>query len=250
MTVFDMFDLEPEPVEELDFSTDTHRRRLVVVLVDTSASMATTQVGGERAIDALNRELRTWLPKVRGEGMGNLRDVEFAVVTFGAGGVRVVSGRGEASGEDGAAFVPAAQLTLGELPAGGATPMAEAIELAMTLTEQRRHRIQSVHSQQVGRPRLILISDGAPTDFEGNVTDEWRQLAERLEQWRVGGRLQLFAFGVPGVDDQVMRALATEEYYFRLDELDVKKLLDLILVATSEHLPFEKVWHTLYGEDE
>lgn len=247
--VFDLFDLEPEPVEEVDFLRDTHRRRLVALLLDTSASMA-AQVDGRRPIDMLNTELATWLPKVRAEGHGNLRDVEFAVITFGAGGVQVVSGRRERSADDGASFVPAAQLTLGPLAAGGATPMAEAIELALNLLEGRRRHVQTVHCQQAGQPRMIIFSDGGPTDAEGNDTGEWRHLAQRLGQWREAGRMQLYAFGVPGVDDAVMRALATDECYFRLEELDVKKLLDLVLVASSEHLPLHRVWQDIVGAEE
>jgi uncharacterized protein YegL len=212
--------------------------------------MAANQVEGARAIDALNQELTAWLPKVRAEGLGTLRDVEFAIVTFGAGGVRIASGNGKASAADGDAFVPAAQLRLDPLEAADATPMTAAIELALHLLEARRHHVQTVHSQQVGRARMILISDGAPTDAEGNDTEQWQPLAARLAQWREQGRLQLFAFGVPGVDDEVMRALATDESYFRLDELNIKKLLDLILVATAEHMPLEKVWQRITGDED
>jgi uncharacterized protein YegL len=247
-SVYDLFDDGPGTAPDVPLLEDTHRRRLVALLLDTSASMAATMVDGERAIDALNREIAGWLPKVRAEGGGNLRDVEFAVLTFGEGGVRVVSGGRTDSAEDGGAFVPAAALTLGPLPAGGATPMVDAVDAALGLLEQRRRHVQEVHHQQSGRPRLILISDGAPTDAEGNPTDEWRRLAQRLEQWRAGGRAELFAFGVPGVDDEVMRALAGAEHYFRLDELDVHKLLALILIATSPYEPLEKV-HDLFRED-
>lgn len=250
MGVFDVFEADREPVEEVEFIHDTHRRRLVALLVDTSASMASTQLDGERAIDVLNRELARWLPTVRAEGQGNLRDVEFLVVTFGAGGVRVVSGDGDPSAEDGRSFVRAAALRLDPLPAGGATPMTGAVDLAVRLLEDRRLILQTRHGLQTGRPRLILISDGAPTDDEGNPTDRWRELAERLTQWRRAARLQLFAFGVPGVDDDVMRALATPECYFRLDELDVRRLLDLILVATSEHEPLAAVWNRVLGDED
>jgi uncharacterized protein YegL len=250
MNVFDQFDLPPEPVEDIEFIAETHRRRLVTLLIDTSASMATTLVDGVSAIDALNRQLEIWLPTVRGEGFGNLRDVEFAVITFGAGGVAVVSGNGVPSAEDGDAFVPAAQLTLAPLRAAGATPMTEAVDLGLNLLEARRHQVQTVHSQQTGKLRMILISDGSPTDFEGNPTDDWRRLAVRLDQWRTSGRVQLFAFGVPGVDDDVMRALATKEGYFRLDELDVAKLLQLILVATTADDSYNEVRACLGAEDE
>jgi uncharacterized protein YegL len=246
---FDLFETYTDEPEKIEFVTDTHRRRFVALLIDTSRSMAVTQTNGVRAIDALNLHIAEWLPAVRAEGQGPLRDVEFVVITFGEGGVRVVSGEQRPSAEDGAAFVPAARLDLPVLPAGGATPMVEAVELALSLIEQRRQHVQSVHAQQTGGPRLILITDGEPTDLEGNPTDEWRPLARRLEQRRASGRLQLFAFGVPGVDDDVMRALATESGYFSLAELDLKKLLDLVLVATSDHVDLDRVRAQVYGED-
>ena len=249
MNPFVLFEDEPEEPDAIPFVTDTHRRRFVALLIDTSWSMAVTQSNGMRAIDALNQELARWLPTVRAEGRGPLRDVEFVVVTFGAGGVCVVSGDGTASAEDGAAFVPAARLDLPDLVAGGATPMVAAVELALHLVEQRRQHVQTVHAQQTGGPRLILVSDGTPTDEEGNPTDDWRPLARRLEQWRSTRRMQLFAFGVPGVDDDVMRALATPSGYFPLADLDLRKLLDLILVATSDHVDFDRVRSQVYGDD-
>jgi uncharacterized protein YegL len=246
---FDLFEPDTEEPDDIEFVTDTHRRRFVALLIDTSRSMAITQTNGVRAIDALNQHIAAWLPAVRAEGRGPLRDVEFVVITFGEGGVRVVSGDGRPSAEDGAAFVPAARLDLPNLPAGGATPMVEAVDLTLSLIEQRRRHVQTVHAQQTGGPRLILVSDGAPTDFEGNSTDDWQALARRLAQRRASGRLQLFAFGVPGVDDDVMRALATEAGYFPLAELDLKKLLDLVLVATSDHVDLDRVRAQVYGEE-
>ncbi|WP_320064863.1 hypothetical protein [Micromonospora sp. RTGN7] len=249
MNPFALFEDDTDEPDEVEFVTDTHRRRFVALLIDTSRSMAATQSNGVVAIDALNRELARWLPTLRAEGRGPLRDVEFVVVTFGAGGVSVVSGDGTPSADDGGAFVPASRLELAPLVAGGATPMVEAVELALSLVEQRRRQVQTVHAQQTGGPRLILVSDGAPTDAEGNPTDDWKPLARRLEQWRSTGRMRLFAFGVPGVDDEVMRALATANGYFPLADLDLRKLLDLILVATSEHVDFEQVRSQVYGDE-
>jgi uncharacterized protein YegL len=241
MNPFGMFDEdEVDPDEDPGFLVDTHRRRFVALLVDTSDSMRTSETDGLPAITALNRRIAAWLPRVREQGRSSLRDVEFIVITFGSGGARVVSGSGEPSAEDGGAFVPAAALAVPELSAGGATPMVEAIDLALHLLEERRTLVQRA-GQQTGAPRIILVSDGAPTDFEGNLSDEWRPLARRLTLARRTRRIQLFAFGVPGVDDEVMRELAGDDAYFKLSELDLRKLLDLVLVATAEQTDFEDV---------
>ncbi|MDP9793137.1 uncharacterized protein YegL [Catenuloplanes nepalensis] len=247
MNPLPMFDDDDAAADDVGFVVDTHRRRFVALLIDTSDSMRTTETDGVPAIDALNRRIAAWLPKVRAEGRGPLRDVEFVVLTFGAGGVVVVSGDGKRSADDEGAFVPSARLHIPELVAGGATPMVEAVDLALHLLEERRALVQRL-GQQTGAPRLVLISDGAPTDPEGNPTGEWRQLARRLEQSRRSRRTQLFAFGVPGVDDEVMRALATDDGYFKLTELDLKKLLDLVLVATAEHTDFADV-RKLFAEE-
>jgi uncharacterized protein YegL len=249
MNPFEMFDdagADPDD-EDPGFLTDTHRRRFVALLVDTSDSMRTAETDGRSAIEALNERIAGWLPKVREQGRGSLRDVEFLVITFGAGGVRIVSGAGEPSAEDRAAFVPAGELTVPELVAGGATPMVEAVDLALNLVEERRALVQRL-GQQTGAPRIILVSDGAPTDFEGNPSDDWRRLARRLAQARKTRRTQVFAFGVPGVDDEIMRALAGDDAYFKLSELDLKKLLDLVLIATAEQSDFEDV-RRLFAED-
>ncbi|MEV5689699.1 vWA domain-containing protein [Micromonospora globbae] len=249
MSTFALFEDDTDEPVDVDFVTDTHRRRFVALLIDTSQSMATTQTNGMRAIDALNRELERWLPTVRAGGRGPLRDVEFVVITFGATGVSVVSGNRTISAEDGGAFVPASRLEIPPLAAGGATPMVEAVELALSLVEQRRQYVQTIHAQQTGGPRLILVSDGEPTDREGNPTDDWQRLAHRLEQWRATRRMQLFAFGVPGVDDEVMRALATPNGYFPLEDLDLRRLLDLVLVATTDHVDFERVRSHVFGDE-
>ncbi|MEV0895640.1 VWA domain-containing protein [Actinoplanes sp. NPDC049802] len=199
--------------------------RFVTLLLDTSDSMRTTETGGVPAITALNRQLATWLPAVRAEGSGALRGVEFAVVTYGMGGVLVVSGDGTPS----AAFVPAARLEIPELTAGGATPMVAAIDLALHLLEDRRALVAGPSSS-----RIILVGDGAPTDFEGNPSDGWRPLAQRLARAREDRRTQIFAFGLPGADDTVMRALATDDGYFELPGLDMARLLSAVLVAGAE----------------
>ncbi|GGN18234.1 uncharacterized protein YegL [Actinoplanes campanulatus] len=210
--------------------------RFVTLLLDTSDSMRTTETGGVPAIVALNRQLAAWLPAVRAAGAGALRGVEFAVVTYGLGGVLVVSGDGTPSAADGGAFVPAARLEIPELTAGGASPMVAAIDLALHLLEERRALAPGPAAS-----RIILVGDGAPTDFEGNPSDEWRPLARRLARARGHRRTQIFAFGLPGADDTVMRALATDDGCFELPGLDLAGLLGAVLAASAEETDFSEV---------
>lgn len=219
-------DDDPDQHGEDDDETvaGTERRRFAALLIDTSDSMRTTVTGGIPAVDALNRRIATWLPQIRAAGRDSLRDTEFVVITFGAGGVLVASGDGTPSAEDGGAFVPASRLDVPALTAAGATPMVAAIDLALHLLQERRDRVRRL-GQRAGAPCVVLVTDGAPTDFEGNPCDGWRELAGRLEHSRAVTGIRLFAFGVPGVNDEVLRALAGDDGCFRLDDLDLGKLL-------------------------
>jgi uncharacterized protein YegL len=219
--------------------TPSRKRRVVVILADVSYSMASQTDSGLTRIEALNQQLTEWVPRVRSDS--RLGDVEFAVVTFGDAGVQVVSrDRDVPDHADGGAFVPAAEFQLGPLSASGVTPMAAAIERAITLAQDRGRYLKQTHGVISGQPRLIMFTDGQPTDDQGNPTDAWRAVAGRLQAFRTQRRLQFFGFGVPGVNTAVMRELVPDpDGYRELESMDFKMLLDLILLATSAADPFD-----------
>ncbi len=229
-----------DAAEGVEIGDGSHKRRIVVLLADVSNSMNSEVGGGRTRIEALNAQLERWVPKVQEDGRtGNLRDVEFGVITFGKGGVRVISAdAGREPHEDGGAFTAAALFTMGPFTAGGTTPIVEAIERGIQLAQARVAYVQRVHKLQTGQPRLIMFSDGAPTDDNGRPTQAWRPVADQIRSLHAARRLQFFGFGVPGVDEQVMRALAPDDGYFTLESVDFKKLLDLILIATSARDPY------------
>lgn len=244
-------DDEFDPASSIPFSTDTHRRRTVVLILDVSWSMLERLPDGRPAIEALNAHLRQWLPQLRAEGRGALRDTDFAVISLGKGGVQVISGDGDSGNvEDGGAFVPAASLELSDLSAAGASPLVEAITMGLQLAEGRRRYLQEVRSLQAGTPRILVVSDGKPTDEEGNSTNSWTGLATRLAAMRAARRVRVYAFGVPSCDERVMRALAGADGFFALARLDIKQLLDLVLTATlaGEENPFQAVVDSLDGD--
>lgn len=219
------------------------KRRVVVILADISHSMnlPTLDVATGRTqprISALNQQLEQWVPMVR-EDTG-MADIEFAVITFGEGGVRVLMRDPNATEHaDGGAFVPASALELGPFVAGGNTPMVAAIERAIALVQRRQRFLKETHSIITGQPRLILFTDGQPTDERGNPTQAWRPLAGRLKALRVNRELQFFGFGVPGVDTAIMRELVPDNKgYFELANTDFKLLLKLITDATTSSDPY------------
>ena len=240
-------DTDADEFSEVRFAGAQRRRRIAVLLADISHSMNEKVAGGGTRIDALNAKLAEWVPSVRAGGNNNLQDVEFAVITFGDGGVRVVSGTPDASPhEDNGAFVPASAFSMGPFKAAGVTPMVEAVELAIGIAQRRQQYLMDQHGLNSGQPRLLMFSDGRPTDHEGHPTQAWRPLADRLHAMRTGKKMYFLAFGVPGVDTLTMRALAPEGGFFELPQLDFKRLLDLILIATSASDPYTSV-HEAFG---
>jgi len=227
----------------------TYSRRVVIMLLDVSASMSFT-VADERGagrprrrIDLLNEQLHRWLPSVREEGRGQLRDVEMAVITFSGRGVHPVTGDASRPRdqwhEDGGVFVRSADLDLGELEAFGTTPMVTAINLALDLSDART-RYLARQNLQTGQVRILMFGDGGSYDKD-LPSDAWRTAAQRIDALRDQRRVQFFAFGAPGADESVLRALAGNEGYVPLVDFDFERLLDLILRATSADDPFEAI---------
>jgi uncharacterized protein YegL len=228
----------------------TYRRRVVIILFDLSTSMSFT-VGGRRRIDLLNEQLREWLPMVRREGSGQLRDVEIAVITFSGRGVQIITGdptipRAQAH-TNGGAFVSAADLQIGELEAFGTTPMVEAINLALELAEARV-RYLAEENLQTGRVRILMFTDGGPFDRD-LPADAWRTAASHVIAAAEQGRIQFFAFGAPGADETVLREISGDPGYIPLAEFDFAKLLDLILIATSADDPYLAIRDQLGWEE-
>lgn len=253
MTVFDDFDDlfggSADPTDDIECNTDTYHRRVVILLIDVSGSMRFAEKG-TRPIDELNRSMRAWLPEIRTQGEGPLRAVEFAVVTFGGDGVRAVTcdphRPEEELAQDGGAFVAAADLAIGDLTASGTTPMVEALEFALRLGDRRVQYLADSHGLQTGQVRLILFSDGEPNDEL--PVDAWRSVADLIRTRRQQRRLVFLAFGAPGADEEMLRAVATEQGYVPLSDLDFTELLDLVLVATSAEDPYTAVWEQAHWE--
>jgi uncharacterized protein YegL len=233
-------------IDQIEPSHDSYRRRLVLLLFDLSGSMGVTREG-RRPVDELNAQIERWLPEVRQKGSGELRHVEFAVLTFGGANVRIhtpsrsidITEDGEVEAwmcRDNGAFVPAAALQAGGFEAAGTTPMVSALRVAIALGDQRAAALAEA-GVTTGQIRLVLFTDGSPNDRH-LPRDAWRAVADDLAERRVRRRNQIFAFGVPGSDPRILRALAGDDGYFPLDSFDFVRLLDLILIATSADDPY------------
>ncbi len=199
-------------------------RVLVVLCMDTSYSMR-----GE-AIGRLNDALAGWARSMHG-GEKMAATTEFALITFGAGGVR--KWRGDESFDprsDRTPFVPADGFRPPTLIADGVTPLVEAVRLSISVIEARKRQLAQ-EKVTWKRPLVWLVTDGRPTDDEGKPTTEWRPLASEIRGLEAAQKLALFAIGIPPIDDQgqeTLREFAPERnmIYGRFDFSDILLQLD------------------------
>jgi uncharacterized protein YegL len=152
-----------------------HRRTPCVLLLDTSYSMA-----GEKI-----RRLNAGLQAFRNDILGNpvaAQSVELCVISFGPVTV-----------ESDFALVP--EISDLKLHASGATPMQEALELAMVKVTERK-AMYAQHGISYYRPWIFLLTDGEPTASSGHPADGYKSLLQPLEMAAREQKFTLFTIGV------------------------------------------------------
>jgi uncharacterized protein YegL len=208
-------------------AADNCAQRLPIALVlDTSSSMA------GRPIANLNTALAGLADDLR-------RDVqlsaiaELAIITFGHGGV--TAWRGDEPAPNGTPpFVPAGQLTVPRLSAGGVTPLMAAVDLTMRCVADEKARLKRRRLQYY-RPHIWLFSDGQPIDGKGMVTTDWRRLAATIHRAEADGRFVFFSVIVVSLTpagDTVLKKL-TPDGHVRLEGFEFASVLRLVC-ATAE----------------
>ncbi|MGR6919085.1 vWA domain-containing protein [[Actinomadura] parvosata] len=215
------------PVDALPPAQPAKSRILITLVVDTSSSMS--HLG---RIDELNAALHGWRRQISAYAHV-MRMGEIALVTFGNGHVRVIDPRGKESGAVGQPFVPMTDFDPPRLEAGGVTPMVEGIQQALDILGTRKQQLRSSGIPLANRPLMYLITDGAPTDDQGRLTDRWRDLAPVLRKQEEGRHLLFFALGVREADQEVLRGLAPESAY-NLGEMEFSKVLQLVSASTEK----------------
>jgi uncharacterized protein YegL len=180
-----MADLDQEPFAAGadEFVDNPEPRCPVVLLLDTSLSMAGSK------IDALNEGLLHFHEELAMDGLA-MKRVEIAVVTFGPVAVR-------------SDYVSAERFEPPALEASGNTPMGSAILRAMDLLDERKKAYREA-GVPFYRPWLFLITDGAPTD---SVAEARRRIMEGEEK----KRFMFHAVGVEGADMAKLGEIATRQ---------------------------------------
>ena len=172
------------PLEDIEFAINPETRCPVVLLLDTSGSMA-----GER-IQVLNMGITTFKREVEQDDTASLR-VEVAVVTFD-NSAQVIQDFTTVNN-----FIPPI------LKASGGTATGAGIELALNIVENRRSTYKN-NGVSYYQPWIFLITDGNPTDS----TSTWQNAAQRAKQTVANGKLSFFTVGVQGADMATLRQIA------------------------------------------
>ena len=172
------------PSTDSEFAENPEQRCPCVLLLDTSASMA------GRPIEQLNQGLQAFKDELAADSLASKR-VEISVITFGP--VKVVTDFVSAD-----AFVPPV------LTADNATPMGEAIELAVEKVNQRKSLIrESLGASMCLRPWIWLMTDGGPTD-------PWKNAAEKVRHGDSDEQkaFSFFAVGVQGANMEILSQIS------------------------------------------
>lgn len=183
-----------------EFLENPENRCPVVLLLDTSASME-----GD-PIRALNEGLATFKFDVEQDEIASLR-VEVAIITFGDNVSLYQS------------FVTIDDFTAPVLQTAGKTPLGRAMELGLEVLEERK---KAYKEAGIGyyRPWMFLITDGAPTDGE-----IWKKAAANMQGMVRQNKLAFFTVGVEGADQEILSAIAPEQFPpFRLRDLEFSAL--------------------------
>ncbi|MFE2849685.1 hypothetical protein ACFXJO_00935 [Streptomyces lavendulae] len=209
-------------------------RQPVVLLLDTSQSMG--RPSGNPRIDELNEALTGWFDGVRAEPRLRAR-VEVCLITFDSR-VRVFDPDRERlvpveEADPDRIFVPVDRMRPPRLEASGLTRMSEAVEAALDLA-RTRHRALQAQRVQVRRPFLWVLTDGAPSDANGEPMDA-AALAGTARKVRLGeerGECVLQAIGVRGADLELLRVLAPDGALM-LEGLPFEQILDLLFRSSD-----------------
>jgi uncharacterized protein YegL len=213
---------------DMKFDHDDRAQRVLITLVlDTSSSME-----GEK-IMRLNSGLAELADDLRAD-LELSSKTHVSLITFGHGGVIAWRGQ-QPAGPSQSAFVPVNALQMPTLRAGGVTPMVEAIELAMQCVANEKRTLKA-RSLSYYRPLIWLISDGLPTDREGQLSHDWKALPPRLRDEERENHFLFFTVSAGDIDpagDAILDALAPKAHV-RLDTLEFKTALSLVSASADK----------------
>lgn len=210
-----MNEFEQTPFDVSEFVDNPEPRCPCLLVLDTSGSMQ------GRPIQELNEGLRTFKEQLLNDDLAAKR-VEVGIITFGP--VNVIQ-----------EFVTPDVFSPPTLATTGATPMGEAINLALDKVEERKG-IYRGEGIAYYRPWVFLITDGAPTD-------SWKSAASRVAREEEAKALSLFAVGVEGADMATLGEIAVRTP-LKLKGLDFRELFTWLsnsMASVSRSQPGDEI---------
>jgi uncharacterized protein YegL len=195
---------EQQPFLETTFAENPENRCPVVLVLDTSGSMA-----GE-PIRQLNAGLQTFRVELSADSLAAKR-VEVSIVTFGPVNVECD-------------FTGIQHFIAPTLRTTGDTPMGAAIEKSLEILRNRKAAYKA-NGISYYRPWVFLITDGSPTDSIANAA----KLLRAGEQQK---SFMFFAVGVEGADFEKLRSISVREP-LKLRGLQFHKLFQWLSASLS-----------------
>ena len=191
--------------DDLEFAENPEPRCPVVLLLDTSGSMA------GNPISELNQGLQKFWEEVSSDSLAAKR-VEVAIVTFGPVKIQ----------QD---FATLTNCTPPSCKADGVTPIGEAVVKGCGLLQERK-RLYKQNGIAYFKPWIILITDGAPTD---EISDAIDAVTLGVKQ----NALSFFCVGVSNADMNVLSRLSPNREPLRLKGLQFSEFFLWLSASVS-----------------
>jgi uncharacterized protein YegL len=192
-------------------------RRSLCLLIDISWSI---ERDGRTA--DLNRALASWPDALRADGEAR-RTLEVAVVVMGPNHEAVTL----PLGPDGSPFSTVDTLVIPPLHPDGTTPLGAGLRTALQVCRDRAAELESTEWR---RPRLVVISDGQPTDANGaRDMTSWHPAARRIVNAVEHRQLRCMGVAVGDGAEEVLRQFCPQVEH--LDE-SFEQVLQFVTMST------------------
>jgi uncharacterized protein YegL len=211
------------PLVDPDVLTQAARPLPVVVIFDWSWSMRAVQGDIATALRALPDEFER-KTVLRNSG-------EIALITMGRDGVVLRTGDPSLPPYG---FVPASRFVApAEVVCDGVTELDVALELAVDVLERRCRQCVDA-GRSIYRPYIAIISDGDPTDADGEHDEtRWRAPAQRMRE-AIGGTVLVEAFVPAATRHGILTELVDgEDHIHQLDPAALANVLEVVSFSVA-----------------